>query len=438
MIVRLSGAIFFGAALFVAFFDIHFISNSQQLFFLLLIQLCLISVSVSFRQIDLNNIFLAGFVFYMMLLPSLFLFGFIPANFLPYSYELIIFSQQISTVALVCYLLSRKLHKKAFTKAFVNNEVSQAFSMRFLFIFSIVTIILIFALDMPLSYYFIKANLIIFLAWHASDNKTIATQRHFVSLFLIINVFAFLLFADSRRDFLEICLIGLVFYSLVLNKVLNLKIVFLGVTIGIVGILYISIFGRSSLGIFDTIKTFSAYISDDAGRGFFGWLLMMMDFSVAYENYLFLLKNIEQIGTIDLQSFQRMVSFFIPRDIWYDKPMGTQILIVESRKTLGSFAGGTSQSMTLIGDLYWNAKIPAVCFGFILLGFIISTLENMIIRSRGIKLALALSFVPMVFIFWRGGFSTTFVYGLIGIAIFCITMISYMATHFLLRNIQPN
>ena len=76
------------------------------------------------------------------------------------------------------------------------------------------------------------------------------------------------------------------------------------------------------------------------------------------------------------------------------------------------FAGGSSQSMTLIGELYWNYGIYIVFLGMYLFGLINAYLDQLFRSESKVGVVFSLSFIPISFLVWRGAFTTTIVYGL--------------------------
>ena len=93
-------------------------------------------------------------------------------------------------------------------------------------------------------------------------------------------------------------------------------------------------------------------------------LVANYDFMPAFDNFVYIL-NIDYDFLYGKSLFKIFYSF-IPRDIWPSKPLDTNLLITGLRKN--AFVGGTSQSITLMGELYWNFKSMGVFIFFFLLG----------------------------------------------------------------------
>ena len=109
--------------------------------------------------------------------------------------------------------------------------------------------------------------------------------------------------------------------------------------------------------------------------------------------------------------------FLIPRTLWLGKPIDTQLLIVDERYgALSEFGGGTSQSITLVGEFYWNLSIFGTFFGFFLIAILIKNLDKILFNTRSISTVYVLAaFSPFFFIIWRGAYSSELVYTLISL-----------------------
>ena len=101
---------------------------------------------------------------------------------------------------------------------------------------------------------------------------------------------------------------------------------------------------------------------------------------------------------------------FIPREIWPTKPLDTNLLIVELRENNFVFVGGTSQSVTLLGEVFWNfgwigTLIVFYIFGLFAKNFDLS-FKNKIYDNQ---IILMVFFTYLTFILWRGSISTTLI-----------------------------
>tara|TARA_B110000444_G_C18768725_1_gene561374 strand:- start:640 stop:1260 length:621 start_codon:yes stop_codon:yes gene_type:complete len=152
--------------------------------------------------------------------------------------------------------------------------------------------------------------------------------------------------------------------------------------------------------------------------------LVLGDFGVAYNNYLFIIKNITDIGYLYGQSFIRLFVFFIPRSIWSEKPIDVQTMIVELNSNL-FYASGSSQSVSLMGEIFWNFGYFAIIISFFFIGLINKKIDSWSFLSNPYSFLMVMSLVPFFMLMWRGSFSTTFIYALANILVlFTCLMIS--------------
>ena len=100
----------------------------------------------------------------------------------------------------------------------------------------------------------------------------------------------------------------------------------------------------------------------DINKGFLGFILALGDIGIAYDNLIYLVREIDSSSLLMGVSLIRPLFVIIPRSLWASKPLDTQSLIVEERlgEGLSEFGGGTSQSITLVGDFFWNFSFLAL------------------------------------------------------------------------------
>jgi len=173
----------------------------------------------------------------------------------------------------------------------------------------------------------------------------------------------------------------------------------------------------------ETIELFNKnFASTKSAIWFF---LVNADFSVAYDNYLYILKNINNFGELFGSTLVKVFIFFIPRSVWPDKPLDAQGLIVEEGINY-TFAGGTSQSMNFIGELYWNYGFLGPIFIFFLMGLGLRIVDSKTFNFSSYTKTFYILFSPAIFLLWRGAVSTTFIDSILSlfaaIAIFSVSL----------------
>ena len=378
------------------------------------------------------TIFMLGYVFYMLLFPTLYSFGLIPFE---YAVTLLFVSVCISTCGLVAFnigyslvlLPTRKLNNiRNFRDGLVN------------FGFGYVAIALIF-IPWSLFWYsdvlhlaFVNYSIITMglLVFCTSCNL----KKYNIFIFCLILVFVFFMTIETtsgRRDLLSVFLI---WYTVFVNlhrrskssDVIIAPFVFI---IAFVGMIYIT-FARSFGGEVTLTSDLSIVLSDY--RGVLGSLLALADFGIAYDNFLQIIENIPRHGYVGLQSFYKIFLVPIPRELLPNKPLDVQQLIVDTGYARNLYAGGSSQSTTLIGEFYWNFGAIAVFIGMLLFGYYTRLMDNLFFKRSPLLLLISLMMLPFTFLAWRGAFTTSLVY----CAINAIIAILYFSLIFLFVNMK--
>lgn len=358
------------------------------------------------------TIFLFGYVFYMLIFPFLYI-----ANLIPYEYSEadILYSLISSTIGLLAFNVAYSLilvpkSKMSFLRDTKNGLRTMGSNYKNALVLIFIIILMNISFNQYVNYGIIISTLMLFAT---STNNTKANNAYLLIALTVIVIFVATT-STGRRDLVS----ALIIWSVVaanFNRPSNfgdVKKSFLIGLIGFIGLTYITLarsFG-ASVDVFENIpRVLSAY------EGIIGSLLVLADFAIAYDNYMQIIENVKTDGFIDLQSFYRIFLIPIPRELLIEKPLDVQILIVETGYARNTFAGGTSQSTTLIGEFYWNFGIITVVFGMLLFGYYARCMDGFFKKLSRPKMIVTLVMLPFTFLVWRGAFSTTFVYSLINL-----------------------
>jgi len=268
--------------------------------------------------------------------------------------------------------------------------------------------------------------LLIFLFFYiyGTGKSNINGFKMLIGLSLILFVSTYI--TSGRRDLLKVMFIFLAFLPFTNIKV-SLTKIFSVFTIVAISLIIITLHRSTPLVDFtDLITRISKQLQE--AELLLDFLLVNADFAVAYDNYLFIIDNIRELGMLYGSSLIKMFIFFIPRVIWPSKPIDVQLLIVEENINF-TFAGGTSQSMNLIGEVFWNFGTLGIPLIFFLLGILFKVIDKNILSSSRFYKSLYIVFSPTIFLIWRGAVSTTVVDSLIVlivcILIFFISLITF-------------
>ena len=123
------------------------------------------------------------------------------------------------------------------------------------------------------------------------------------------------------------------------------------------------------------------------------------------------------ISKDELEQANSLLKIFyswIPRDIWPTKPFDTHTLIVSYRKN--PFVGGIAQSVTLLGEVYWNFGWISVIFIFFLIGIVAKNFD--LIKKEELtdmQIIFLSSLSYLIFVMWRGSITTTIIIYIINI-----------------------
>jgi|MDSV01.1.fsa_nt_gb oligosaccharide repeat unit polymerase len=229
-------------------------------------------------------------------------------------------------------------------------------------------------------------------------------QKTLLFLFLcLLFMYLSLEFSDARRHIIVILFISIFFISL--NYKSKIKVYFIFILITILGILFVFLLTslRSILISGGDINLFPSLAA----------LISNYDFMPAFDNLIYIFNSEEYLHG---KSLFKIFFSIIPREIWPNKPLDTNLLIVNLRDKDFVFVGGTSQSITLLGEVFWNYGWLGTFIIFFLFGIFAKnsdlSFKHKIFDSHIILLA---SLTYLIFIMWRGSVSTTLIIYLINI-----------------------
>ena len=346
-----------------------------------------------------SKVFIIGYVFYMLIFPVFYIVGWIEN--VEYKDAEILFANIVSTVGIVVYYLSRKIKIKIKKNGSGLNHYH--FKNKLLLFQGA---LLMYALTMLMPDY-LNYFLGIYILIAIYINNSMPSKKIIVHFAVLVAILLLALnFTSARRDVVAIILIYVFIHSWLLHQLNYKKIVFITINvIFIIGSVYFVTLNRSFDFSMDEIAQFSSRVINN-NNGIIATILSLADFGVAFDNYISILKSETYIYG---DSFVRLFTYIIPRSLWPDKPLDVVTLIVNNLAQF-NFAGGTSQSVTLIGELYWNFGIISVMFGMSFLGILHNLLDRLIIYGRPQFSIFSLSLIPFTFLMWRGGFTTQMVY----------------------------
>ncbi len=277
------------------------------------------------------------------------------------------------------------------------------------------------------NFFIISSASISFIFIHQSRLSRFLKNVIILSI-VFLSLFASLVLTTSRTDLIETGILLAFLFLFLERKAINYSYL---LTLGIFicfGALYITIyrtwidFDDINYGFFEGFSVlFESY------DNFLLIILALGDIGIAYDNLIYLIKNTEFETLLFGITLIRPIFFLVPRTLWESKPLDTQTLIVEERfgTGLSEFGGGTSQSITLVGDFFWNFSYVGVFLGFVFLAALISWLDKILFRCQSSSLLIILSlFAPFFFIIWRGAYSSSLIYTFISLTplLFLISM----------------
>lgn len=292
-------------------------------------------------------------------------------------------------------------------------------------LFLLVSIILIFLFD-EIRTFFILSTVITLIIYLKFANLGYALKATLIFLMIGTSILAMMFLTSSRSDLIKLVIVMGFLYSFLNQREINVFklasvcfLLFIGAVLITINRTY------TDVAIIDSVETIF-----DAYQGVIGILIRLGDIGIAYDNLIYLIMNTSFDELLLGSSLVRPLLFLIPRSIWPGKPLDTQVLIVDERYgAISEFGGGTSQSITLVGELFWNFSIFGVIFGFFFLSLLIKNLDSILYKTKSLSTVYLLSILaPFFFIIWRGAYSSELVYTLISI----IPILSLVLIHKLL------
>ena len=311
-------------------------------------------------------------------------------NFNVYKIQEILKIQYLSIIAIISFVLgyislNKKIHILNLKANFNYSQIFIAFLILFASFFisipNINTVMLMFIL----------VNLIVFKS-NKSNSKKILYTIFLTLLFMYLSVH----FSSARRHVIIIFFISLFFLSFLLKSKKSSYFVFsLLFFVGICFVFYVT-YLRSLV--------FTPDLNSASIIGL-GALIANYDFMSAFDNLVYIVGNSDFLYGKSL--FKIFISF-IPREIWPSKPLDTNLLIVGIRQN--AFVGGSSQSVTLLGEVYWNFGWIGTIISFFLIGVFAKNFD--LIKNDKLpdtQVIILSSLVYLIFIMWRGSISTSLV-----------------------------
>lgn len=368
--------------------------------------------------------FFLGLIFYIYL--PIFIFYFFQDDLINqfelfYGYEIkdIIKVQYLTVVMLLTFFLGYTILEKKIgiikNDFFLNKEI----------LISILLLIFIHNLKLPYLQPFI---LMFILCCLFVVKMKINLIKKFIFLLSLVLLFQYLsaYFVGSRRDIIKILLIFFFFISLIFKSKKFLFILFLTMTIISVIYVFFNTYLRTINSYEETDLTFNVIVSMFEFISYY-------DFMPAFDHMIYLINNEVYLYG---ESIFKIFFSLIPREIWTSKPLDTTLLIVELRKN--PFVGGSSQSINLIGEAYWNFGWLGVAIISFLVGLFSKNCDltkNTYISD--IQLILLSSLNYIIFVMWRGGISTSIIHYLINMSLlFMILYLSRLFCKFLKYSIK--
>ena len=264
--------------------------------------------------------------------------------------------------------------------------------------FSIFVLLILFFFEIPnINSVILISILCNLLIYNTKLNLFIKTL--FFMLLCLVFMYFSLEFSSARRHIIVILFISIFYISLIYESKIKVYLIFISIAIS--GILFVFLLTnlRSILITgddtgFNLLPTLDAFLSN-------------YDFMPAFDNLLTIFNSGEYLYGKTLFKF---FFSFIPREIWPTKPIDTNLLIVELREQNFVFVGGTSQSVTLLGEVFWNFGWVGTFIVFYIFGLFAKNFDlnfkNKLCDNQIILLAF---FTYLIFILWRGSISTTLV-----------------------------
>ena len=403
-------------------------ANYKIIFILSLSCMFLIIFSLIFSQVrfGINNIFLFGFGYFMFLYPLIYSLGLTEIPGIAYKTHLN--TTVISTIALIVYFLSYNLKLIAVNEKkfyLLDKETKNIFKRKYYFIILIFLSFFLLRTLPPLVFnnYLILYISLLFLILCLPKKNNFLAFLVFISFFILM-----VLESSGRRDLIKIGIIFLLFLQINNGNLslFTLAIFFSSTILGLILITTLRSFSINwsydyNISLKDIIEN-PTYLKRTL-EGYGDYLqnaLVLGDFGAAYNNYMYIYQNISEIGYLYGQSIFRIFYTWIPRSFWEGKPYDVQLLIVKFNID-PYYTGGSSQSITFIGELFWNYGYLAIILMLFFIGQITRLIDKNLNNLKNYQVLALLTLAPFFMLLWRGAFSTTLVYAVANLMIiyFC-------------------
>ena len=139
------------------------------------------------------------------------------------------------------------------------------------------------------------------------------------------------------------------------------------------------------------------------------WVLGVTDFPTAYENLEYLVSHVPNdephiFGSTYLKPFV----WFVPRSLWPDKPKGVSVRFAQLDGQPNTYSIGTSEAVTIIGELFWNFGVVGVLIGMLLFGAGFRAAESIVLNFPRTVPTIMLYAITLAMLLeqFRGDFAT--------------------------------
>ena len=379
-----------------------------------------------FYFLTANKIFLIGGYYYLVIFPVFYSIGFIKAE--TFVSSDLTLACVVSLFSITGYIIGRNIYlsySPNINYNYRNNIYDfQGFGKRkidsfVLTIFFIISTILILLSNSIAP--FLNLSLLVIL--FSYTYLTVKNQK--LKNLLLLAIFAYSAFitlsiSGSRVDLIKIFISSLFLYLFLSKKRIKITYILFFLSIGFIGVIYITVMRtwslEADLGVDNIFGAFTVIFNRN--NGLLGLVLALGDIGIAYDNLIYLIRELNLSGLLMGSTLIRPLLILIPRSLWASKPLDTQTLIVEKRlgEGLSEFGGGTSQSITLSGDFFWNFSYFGAFMGFLFFGFLIMFFDKKTHNCNSLSSLILIGVsIPFFFVVWRGAFSSQLIYTLFSI-----------------------
>ncbi len=375
--------------------------------------------SCEYKHLSFNKIFLIGAYYYLAIFPIFYSLNLFQA--VTFNPEALSLTSMVCILSLLGYSTGVLLYDNFRQRRNLSIPSASSFTYGLgtrqidsylIGLLLLTNIIFIFAISEIRSFFIISTVIILLIKIkHSNLSRSIALLVTLLTVFT--SVIAILLLTTSRSDLIKLVIVIGFLYSFLNRKEVNLiKLASVGIFLFLGAILITINRSNTGISIAGNIDSMFQYY-----QGIIGILMRLGDIGIAFDNLIYIVKNITFEELLLGSTLIRPLLYFVPRSLWAAKPQDTQLLIVEERYgALSEFGGGTSQSITIIGELYWNFSFFGVFFGLLLLAIIIKNLDFILSKTKSLSTIYFLSVLtPFFFVIWRGAYSSELVYSLVSL-----------------------